>query len=579
MRAAIVIGVDHVGGGLQKLSAAASGAREVAAWLERNDYHVQLFTDCDAPVERSAIFQAVKALVDAKNVERLVIYFAGHGFLKSPVDEYWLLSGAPDDAAEAVNVTVSASSARYKGIPEIIFISDACRVVPKTGVHSGIVGASIFPNTPPTAQGAEIDFYYGTHPGDPAHERSDTDAKKAHGLFTQELLDAHKGAPPDALLQVKDLYYVRNRWLKQVLRDRVDLRAQKISLALTQKPDVQIQIFDGYIAQNEAAEENIRSAQEPHYKGFSKSRAAGWRVRGKQGGSMSYEAGWKDSDQSPDYVEFEAGEASNNMIVDEATKADPSFQARLSKIRTYPDKAEVAPLEEGGLRQYLLCRGGSIKQISSAPSLKVEQGDSEDNSSLFRFELKEPAAQIAVRFEDGTGMLVPMLRDYACEIVRHEGRTYSLAYSWIQYSDPDLYDLRAEVIGAATLGMLNRNREAARAFAARIRKGKRSDPILGLVASLAYTIAGDFAGARSVRGYMLNDLQVDLFDSWLFSGAQREPPIVPALPLLGQTWSFMEAFDTPVPEGLKKLPRVPGFWTVFEPEGMDTVMQLAESDI
>jgi hypothetical protein len=78
---------------------------------------------------------------------------------------------------------------------------------------------------------------------------------------------------------------------------------------------------------------------------------------------------------------------------------------------------------------------------------------------------------------------------------------------------------------------------------------------------------------------MRKDLEVDLFDTWLLGGARTEYPIVPAAPLLSQTWSFIEAFDTPVAEDLKRLPRVPGFWTVFEAEAMNFVMQIAERGI
>jgi hypothetical protein len=200
MRAAVVIGVDAVQEGLPRLQAAASGAEEVAEWLRRSDYNVQLFTDRETPVERSAIFRAVTALVQAGTTERLVVYFAGHGFLNGPVDECWLLSGAPIDASEAVNVTLSATMARYRGIPEIVFISDACRLAPAGGVNAGITGVSIFPNVRPSQRTGDIDFYYATRPGDPAHERTSVEAEKAHGLFTRVLVDSHKGAPAEALL-------------------------------------------------------------------------------------------------------------------------------------------------------------------------------------------------------------------------------------------------------------------------------------------------------------------------------------------------------------------------------------------
>ena len=210
MKVAIVIGVDRVSSGLPTLRAAASGAREVGIWLQRNGYRVEVFADDTGPVTRSDIFRAILAHVEAANVKRLVVYFAGHGFLKGPLDEFWLLSGSLVDPAEAVNVSLSSRFARYHSIPEIVFISDACRVTPKTAVNASIIGASIFPNIQTSAGSAEIDLYFATRPGDPAHERKATEAKRAHGLFTQVLLDAHKDAPAEAILAFDGREYVSN---------------------------------------------------------------------------------------------------------------------------------------------------------------------------------------------------------------------------------------------------------------------------------------------------------------------------------------------------------------------------------
>jgi hypothetical protein len=51
--------------------------------------------------------------------------------------------------------------------------------------------------------------------------------------------------------------------------------------------------------------------------------------------------------------------------------------------------------------------------------------------------------------------------------------------------------------------------------------------------------------------------------------------VFPSLPLLAQTWSFLDLFDVAIAEELKQLRRVPGFWTVFSAESMDRVIRLA----
>jgi len=585
MLAAVVIGVDRVGGGLPQLHAAASGAKEIAEWLEENDYEVQLFTDREHPVERRQVFQAVEAFVDRGTVTRLIVYFAGHGFLKGPQDELWLLSGAPTDASEAINLSSSSATARYRGIPEVIFISDACRVPPAGGVLVGISGVSIFPNTAPSRTKTKIDMYYATRPGDPAYERTASEATSAHGLFTKELREAHRAAPHTALIEIGGRTYVRNDWLESVLRDRVNERAESISLKLTQEPDIQIQIRDGYIARNEVSDAG----------------QVGYSSRARAGSAV-----WKSADAPPhplgtprsSAVKMRPGAVSGtvrasaekpptrpprpprepevrSLVIGTTVRASAQFQDRL-KILRHGDISARRILESEEYNSILTCTGDTITSLVTAHDLETSWRP-RSGKAVIIFSIMGPVSQVAVQFQDGTGMLVPILRDYACSIVRHEGRTLSVSYTWLFGHDAELAELRSEVLGAATLGLLDRSESAMRELARRLRRAKRFDPTLGMVAALAYFLAGDIEGAASVREYMRQDLQADLFDTWLLGGGGDGPPIYPWLPMLAQTWSLLNVLDAPVPEDLKLLRRVPGFWTVFEPESMDTVKHLAKN--
>lgn len=588
MRAAVVIGVDAVGGGLPRLQAAASGAEEVAEWLKRSDYRVTLFTDREEPVERSQVFRAVADLVDMGTVERLVVYFAGHGFLKGPVEEFWLLSGAPSDASEAVNVVTSGNMARYRGIPEIVFISDACRVAPVSGIHSGIAGASIFPNLAPSPRTAEIDYFYATRPGDPAFERPGTEAEAAHGLFTQELLEAHIDAPEEALLRIGNRDYVRNDWLRGVLADRVNARAEGISLKLTQSPDVQVQIRQGCIALKEVSGGGLGGQQQ-----------AIWQPPAT-GSDKSFKLEWtepkptrdvpRDSRRRPAVVgstrttDGRAGKStgrarsaapSRRWIVGDAAKGTEQFQERRRIIGATRQRRDPFLGHEYDPR--LKCVGDVFEDIIPSHGLDFTGRINLDGDAVL-FDLEGRASQVAVRFADGSGMLLPVLREFACEVVRHEGRTLAVTYSWLPYLEEGVKELRAEVLAAATLGLLDTTQEAASELARRLRRLKRFDPMLGLVSALAYVLAGDLGGAASVREHMRRDLGIDLFDAWMLGGGgDGRVPTLPTLPLLSQSWSLLDIFEAQVPETLRRLERVPGFWTVFERSAMDEVAQLVSA--
>jgi Caspase domain len=163
-RAAIVIGVDKVGD-LPRLNAAASGARTVADWLGAEGFAVKRFIDDQNPVRVGDIEPVVRELVERGTLEQLVIYFAGHGFINHS-SEIWLLSDARRNGNEAISLTEAREAARSFGVPNVVFISDACRSLADSLQTRNVRGSLMFPNTPligPVA--TEVDKFLATRIG------------------------------------------------------------------------------------------------------------------------------------------------------------------------------------------------------------------------------------------------------------------------------------------------------------------------------------------------------------------------------------------------------------------------------
>jgi hypothetical protein len=116
-------------GNLPVLHGAASGARTVGDWLRAEGFEVTPLIDDGHPVRAGDIFNAVKTLVSQGTLEQLIVYFSGHGFING-FAEIWMLSEAPDNPNEAVSLTESVDLARGSAIPNVVFISDACRSRP-----------------------------------------------------------------------------------------------------------------------------------------------------------------------------------------------------------------------------------------------------------------------------------------------------------------------------------------------------------------------------------------------------------------------------------------------------------------
>ena len=222
-KAAIVIGVNKTGG-LTPLKAAVSGAREFAEWIKGEGFDVHLFVDEPEPVKVrvSEIFDTTKSLIDTGVLEQIVVYFSGHGFMHN-YSEFWMLSGAPDNPAEAICVRENIELAKESGTNNVVFISDACRSVPQNFRASNVKGSWIFPNLR-VSQGTrpKIDKFYATLPSDPALEmKIDENAMESAGVFTYCFLQAFKEPYPDMIRQIESegrkIQVVPNRRLEEYL--------------------------------------------------------------------------------------------------------------------------------------------------------------------------------------------------------------------------------------------------------------------------------------------------------------------------------------------------------------------------
>jgi hypothetical protein len=193
-------------------------------------------------VLRRDIFLAIEKFVEDGVYTQLIVYFSGHGILKAPGIELWLLSDAGNDAAEAVNLLEDAENARLTGIPHVVFISDACRVTTVGMKQSAIKGANIWPNTAsPWDAETEVDIYFATKPGDPAHEDPPL-APARQGIFTRCFLNLVKHPTPEMVHQIvirqAPLSVVTTRSLKPVLERQVLKELQTFGPPYRQKPQI-----------------------------------------------------------------------------------------------------------------------------------------------------------------------------------------------------------------------------------------------------------------------------------------------------------------------------------------------------
>jgi hypothetical protein len=170
-------------------------------------------------------------------VERLLIFFAGHGVSRGTNIDYWILTDGVRNTNESVNVDKSVRLARSCGIAHVIFIADACRT-PATAQQLGVDGYAIFP-AENIEKDVQIDQFFATRSGDPSYETvSADDLRKAYGVFTECLLPALRGRKAEALASTPD-----SRGRQAVVAERLGpylvgvVPREAAKLGLRQRPD------------------------------------------------------------------------------------------------------------------------------------------------------------------------------------------------------------------------------------------------------------------------------------------------------------------------------------------------------
>jgi hypothetical protein len=577
VRAAVVVGVDKPVG-LPRLNAAVTGAKQFAAWLASESFEVKSFTDDQGPVEAHNVVKAVADLVQRGTLDQLLIYFSGHGFLNN-YTEYWLLSAAPSNVNEAICLTESCFLARMSGIPNVIFVSDACRSTPTSLGTSLVRGSPIFPINELTSNvDTDIDQFLATHPGNPAFEVPiDQSVPAFQGIFTAAFLSAFTNPISNIVQTVDGVSFIPNRRLKPYLQVEVAKRAQAKSIQLRQRPDAIIESDNNTYIGKVAT--TVARPQEP---------AAP--TLGDVARAELHRAG-------ADIFESTAVMNASELTVVADRTGFNSTKDLISRTQ-----GSLRPESRTGLSVTGAILAATFSDSATRIEV-VEHGNGLDREGYARVDLRDrPAGSVALQFADGSGTVLVALRDFIATVLVNDGRVISVSYipsrdgdRWAAYqSERDRLDeLRATVATSAVFGQFridgvtNKRKESAEQLADRIRVLKGLDPTLGLYAAYAYAQAGLIDKVRSVRSFMRSDLGTDFFDLALLSTSASERPAVhdpqspPHCPVLSQGWNLLRAKGVNLQRDYERARDHlrDALWTTFDEAGMSIVRNSVQANI
>lgn len=612
-RAAVLVGVRKTGG-LPTLQAVDRGIAQMRQWaaaqpgMKNVDGELRIVTLTDAggaPVTAQAVRSAIKAVVDDGVIEQLIVYFAGHG-ANVRYNEYWLLSGAPDDANEAVNVEASIPLARQSGIPHVVLISDACRTAAASIQSQAVQGSIVFPNTSPRPKPGCVDVFYATLVGKPALEVSDPNAaSQFDAVYTVGLVNGLGGqAKVDTDTDGGQTVHRVRAWpLQRYLANAVPqlLTERNVNVSVSQTPDAIITSEpEAWISQVHSG--TVIGVQPPPSRGV--------RSGARRGTSRTIDAESAASDTSLSAV----SQAALRSVLATDTTALPRSRAPVGR----------GPVKRGATRGTARSRGAQATSadvfgevfdrtgvvhgpahFESKCGFKVNGSSLQDvvvgggrvevleaANGLFRiWDVPKPAANVLIVFADGRGALLPAIPDFIGTVTYHDGDLANVTYEPSDNSDkwaplqsqlPQLRELRRVVATAAELGVFRPENVADRdELVRRLREAKGLDPTMAVYAAYALHTLQRRDEIAEVDSHVKAALQFSLFDVAMLARTPRSgvawpsEKVFPAVPLLSQAWALLDLYDITLPAAVrqKDLYRHVGnsLWTVFDQTGVDII--------
>ncbi|MEK7466636.1 MAG: caspase family protein [Planctomycetota bacterium] len=570
----MLIGVRK-SGSLQTLHTAAENARAMAAWAGSQQFkHVHVITDEAGRVDVARIKKTITELVDLRTIEQLIVYFSGHGVNRNR-SEYWLLTGAPRDSQEAVNVEGSVHLARRVGIPHVVFISDACRTAPEGIQADSVTGSDIFPNEDIGGSNHAVDQFFATQLGRPAYEFKNTaEAVAAYAPYTDELIKALSGDYEPPLEHHKEgrraFGLVRPHPLKRHLHSVVTRKVHAVAR--------RAQAPDALITSDESAWLAKILFEHP-----------GHPTKGDSRKPRRHP--FVESPQSRKFPDL--GSLSRAFLTAALRAAAPAFFPQV------PTELVTAAVELGrsvarmsksfGSAEFrtgcgFKVRGNGFADATSLGGARVERS-SENLVQIL--DVAWPASNVLITFGDGTGTMLPAIPEFIGALTFEGNELVDVAYEpsagssrWkaFQKRRDELRRLRATIAESARLGVFRVEEPGARKLIKKLRYGESIDPGLALYAAYA---CRDLPGPDRILDFevtLLGDLGLSFFDLWLIGGELgnmdlANSSVFPFFPMLSQGWALLDALRVKLPESLSTLQGHlrQSLWTLFDPAGVSAI--------
>jgi len=496
----------------------------------------------------------------------LVVYFSGHGEYHTRAD-HWLFSGAPIDTDDAINLEGAMDLAKYSGIPNVVFISDACRSLPQTRSGALMKGIDAFPSYEvPTA--SKIDYFKATSASLPAFEG--VVEGRPQGFLTYALKSAYNSPPDEIVSEIKEdgvtVKVVPNRKLEQFLQATINniistksgVSFQRIEVNVPSADDVYISRVIGPPISIAATPQSLPPTSYG-YATPSTLRKREFRTNAK------------------------------TQVVDNQFQYETMFNARLPDLATEHFESQCGLSIHGAQVVRAVCTSGT----TNARIELLTEGNGAADAAVLRLWNVEPAVTVVVEFANGKCCILPALAGYIGHALYEDDGLANVSfvpssnhwrYRMYEMHKEKIDQMRAKVSVAVIQNAFKVSSELeASVLANEIRTDKAIDPTLGLYAAHAFSQAGNDNLVMEVLSYMSDDLHVDLFDVQLLASRSlltvADRYTVPFCPILTQTWNLLRPRGITLPPVLTQaMPYLcDSLWTTFQPNVSQNLIHSIET--
>ncbi|MBD1995226.1 caspase family protein [Leptolyngbya sp. FACHB-541] len=238
-KAVIIIAVSKYAGTYDNLPGAITSARRLREWAEQSDedckYKVlYLADDVFEKIDVQLVREQVSQFVNSNFIDRLIVYFAGHGIVRSAGDQFWLLTNAAQDLREGIDVEAfrrgllkcNIGNADFAG--QLCIIGDACRNTGRDAIE--FYGDPILTSTAKRNSRIQLDKFLSTGLGNYSFQINQIGSQSAYCLFSEVMLSALRGEVKEAI-DTEDHRFkpvITNHKLAEYLEKEVRSRAAAI---------------------------------------------------------------------------------------------------------------------------------------------------------------------------------------------------------------------------------------------------------------------------------------------------------------------------------------------------------------